>query len=94
MLPLDRPQSAPPPRSPPAPSRSQCSWREFAHQHAVQILACDFFAVDAVWLTRLYVLFFLEVGSRRVHLGGCTATRRHALAPTAMRPTWGKISRS
>ena len=74
------------------------SWREFAHQHAVQILACDFFAVDTVWLTRLYVLFyvlfFLEVGSRRVHLDGCTATRRHALAPTAMRPTWGKISRS
>jgi putative transposase len=28
--------------------------------------------VDAVWLTRLYVLFFIEVGSRRVHLAGCT----------------------
>src|SRR5215472_2865879 len=57
---------------PPAPRRSQCSWREFVHQHTDQILACDFFAVDTVWLTRLYVLFFIEVGSRRVHLAGCT----------------------
>ena len=27
---------------------------------------------DTVWLTRLYVLFFVEVGSRRVHLAGST----------------------
>ena len=57
---------------PPAPRRSQRSWREFVRQHADQILATDFFAVDTVWLTRLYVLFFIEVGSRRVHLAGCT----------------------
>ena len=35
-------------------------------------VAIDFFSVDAVWLTRLYVLFLIEVGSRRVHLAGCT----------------------
>ena len=56
----------------PAPRRSQRSWREFVRQHAGQMLACDFFIVDTVWLSRLYVLFFLEVGSRRVHLAGCT----------------------
>jgi putative transposase len=28
--------------------------------------------VDTVWLTRLYVLFLIEVGSRRIHLAGCT----------------------
>jgi putative transposase len=36
------------------------------------MLACDFFTVETVGLRRLYVLFFLEVGSRRVHLAGCT----------------------
>jgi putative transposase len=56
----------------PAPRRSQRTWREFVRQHADQILATDFFTVDTVWLTRLYVLFFVEVGSRRVHLAGST----------------------
>jgi hypothetical protein len=37
------------------------------------MLACDFFTVETVALRRLYVLFLLEVGSRRVHLAGCTA---------------------
>lgn len=36
------------------------------------MLACDFFAVETVALRRLYVLFFIELGSRRVHLAGCT----------------------
>ena len=56
----------------PAPRRSQRSWSEFVRQHADQILATDFFHVDTVWLSRLYVLFFIEVGSRRVHFAGCT----------------------
>jgi hypothetical protein len=37
------------------------------------MMAVDFFSVDTVWLQRLYVLFFIEVGSRCVHLAGCTA---------------------
>jgi len=57
---------------PPAPRRGQRSWREFVRQHADQMLACDFFFVDTVWTTRLYVFFFIEIGSRRVHLAGCT----------------------
>jgi putative transposase len=36
------------------------------------MLACDFFTVETVSLRRLYVLFFIELGSRRVDLGGCT----------------------
>jgi putative transposase len=56
----------------PAPRRSGPSWGQFLRQQAASMLACDFFIVETLSLRRLYVLFFIEVGSRRVHLGGCT----------------------
>jgi hypothetical protein len=37
------------------------------------MLAVDFFTVETIALQRLYVLFFIELGSRRVHFAGCTA---------------------
>ena len=48
---------------PPAPRRSQTTWREFVRQQAAQMLACDFFTVETVWLQRLHVLFFTEIAS-------------------------------
>jgi len=57
-------------RIPPAPRRSHTSWREFVRQHAAQMLATDFFTVERAWLQRLHVLFFIELTSRKVHLGG------------------------
>jgi putative transposase len=57
----------------PAPRRGGVSWRRFLRQQAASTLACDFFTVETVWLKTLYVLFFIELGSRRAYLGGCTA---------------------
>jgi putative transposase len=58
---------------PPAPRRGHTTWRAFLAQHRAQLLACDFFTVDTLFLQRLYMLFFIERGSRRRHLAGCTA---------------------
>jgi transposase InsO family protein len=56
----------------PAGTRCGPSWREFLRAQASSMMAVDF-SVETVWLQRLYVLFFIEVASRRVHLAGCTA---------------------
>jgi putative transposase len=57
----------------PAGGRPGPSWRQFLQAQARSLIAVDFFTVDTIWLQRLYVLFFIEVGSRRVHFAGCTA---------------------
>jgi hypothetical protein len=41
--------------------------------YKAQILACDFFTVETIWLQTLYVLFFIELGSRQVHIAGVSS---------------------
>ena len=69
----------------PAPRRSDPTWRQFLHAQAAGIVAVDFLHVDTVLLKRLYVLVFIEHGSRRMHLGGVTAhpTGEHRTAQQA-----------
>jgi putative transposase len=57
----------------PAPRRDGPSWSEFLRSQTEGILACDFFTVETACLQTPYVSFFLEVGSRRVHITAATS---------------------
>ena len=59
---------------PPAPRRDGPSWSEFLRAQAEGILATDFFTVETAFLKTLYVLFFIELGSRRVRIVGVTSS--------------------
>ena len=59
---------------PPAPERDPSpSWRHPMTHYKDQLVACDFFTVETLFFQTLYVLIFVEIGTRRVHFAGCTA---------------------
>jgi len=57
----------------PAPRRAGPTWRQFPTAQAHAIIACDFPVVETALLKRLYVLVFIEHGTRRLHLAGVTS---------------------
>ena len=56
-----------------AQARNLEQYRQFLHTQAAGILVVDFLHVDTVLCKRLYVLVFIEHGTRRMHLGSVTA---------------------
>jgi putative transposase len=58
----------------PAPRRHNGpTWVQFLRAQTTGTLATDFFSIETVGLTRLYVLFVIEVERPTVHLAGITA---------------------
>ncbi len=57
----------------PAPQRNPSpSWRYLMQHYKAQILACDFFTIETLFLQTVYILFFIELQTRRVYFAGCT----------------------
>jgi len=71
----------------PAPRRAGPTWTEFLTTQAKGILACDFLQVDTIGLTRIYVLFVMEVATRRVQPAG-----RHDKPDRAVGGRWPESS--
>jgi putative transposase len=81
---------------PPAPERNRksSSWRTFLNHYRQQLLACDFFTIETVWLKTVYVLFFIELSTRRVYFAGCTTQPTSAwVTQQARQLTWQLESR-
>jgi len=85
---------------PPAPQRKKTTtWREFIRSHQNLLVATDFFTVE-VWtscgLVTYYILFFIQVGSRTVHIAGLTPNPNEAwmtqMARNSTMTEWGFLT--
>ena len=85
---------------PPAPERKKTTtWRKFIRSHWDILVATDFFITE-VWtksgLVTYYILFFIQVGSRKVHMAGLTPNPNGAwmtqVARNATMAEWGFLT--
>jgi putative transposase len=85
---------------PPAPERkATITWKEFIRTHLDVMVATDFFTAEVWTLGRLvtyYVLFFIHLGSRKVHVAGVTPHPDEAwmvqVARNVTMEAWGFLS--
>src|SRR2546425_1167706 len=86
---------------PPAPERkTTTTWTEFIRTHMDVLVATDFFTAE-VWtlggLVTYYVLFFIHLESREIHVAGVTPHPTQAwmvqVARNATMEAWGFLSR-
>ena len=84
----------------PAPERKRTTtWKEFIRTHMDVLVATDFFTTE-VWtlggLVTYYVLFFIHLGSRQVHVAGVTPHPNEAwmmqVARNVTMEEWGCLS--
>jgi transposase InsO family protein len=85
---------------PPAPERkTTTTWKEFIRTHLDVLVATDFFTAE-VWtlggLVTYYVLFFIRLSTREVHVAGMTPHPHHAwimqVARNITMEQWGFLS--
>ena len=67
----------------PAPTRTTTTWTQFLKSQAA--VACDFATIDTVALRRYYLLFFIDIRTRQVFLGGITTNPTGAWTTQAAR---------
>jgi hypothetical protein len=48
------------------------SWSEFLRSQAEGILACDFFTIETMFLRTFYVIFFIEIATRKLYVAPST----------------------
>jgi transposase InsO family protein len=82
---------------PPALQRKKTTtWKKFVHTHMEGLVATDFFTAE-VWtlggLVTYYILFFIHLGSRQVHVAGVTPRPNEAwmvqIARNVTMEEWG-----
>jgi putative transposase len=85
---------------PPAPERqTTTTWKAFIRTHMDVLVATDFFTAE-VWtlggLVPYYVLFFIHLGSRKIHIAGVTPHPNEAwmvqVARNVTMEDWGFLS--